>query len=180
MRALDVFPTKFFEFNIDRNDAYNVINEILRNREQIKTISSTTQPQSTDVYQTDFCDPIKLETFEQIIQNISSKFAEYNSTFVLKEYWTAIYKSFGWHNLHNHNYGITDTINYSGILYLSDIGSTTFFSDSPTSFESSVNIQSQTGKIIFFPAKLPHVYEPTLVEANERFVVPFNGSLTNV
>ena len=180
MKGLDVFSTKFFEHKIDTSDAYNIINEILRKRDQIKLISSTSQRQSTEVYQTDYTDPVKLETFESIISKINAQFEKYNAIFTLREYWASIYKFEGHHPLHNHSFGLTDYANYSGILYLSSIGNTTFFSTSPTSFESSVDIQSEVGKIVLFPATLPHVYQPTFVESNERFVVAFNGNLINV
>lgn len=180
MNSIDLFATKFFEFFIDRVDVYNIINDILRNKEQIKIISSTTQQQSDEVYKTDYFDPIKIDSFDFAIEKVNKEFRKFNMNYQIHNYWTAIYNDSGFHGMHNHLETSVDQHNYSGILYLSAIGHTTFFSNAPSSFHKKATINSDIGKVIFFPSDLPHCYEPVNSSNNERYIIAFNGSLKNV
>ena len=184
LNATDLFPTRFFHFKIDQVDAFNLLNEIKRKEEDIRLISSVREHQSLDEYATDYPQQrgdcvVELEHLNKIFCNIKDQFDKNNSTIDIKLYWTAIYLKNGYHQLHNHKDNILDNCNYSGIIYLSDLGGTTFYSVSPTSFESRFFLKSEMGKIIIFPSLLPHAVEPTHNEENKRYVVAFNCEIRN-
>ena len=183
MIGLDLFPTRFFQINLDQVDAYNVLNEILRKEDEIRLISSTRQKQSSDEYATDYRyshtqNSIGLETMNVVFDKLKIIFEENNSTIDIDSYWTAIYSKTAHHSSHTHANSILDTINYSGILYLTDIGSTDFYSTNPSSFQDKFTSNSEFGKILIFPSSIPHSVEPTLDES-KRVVVAFNCEIRN-
>lgn len=176
--ALDVFPTRFFEMKLDQVDAFNVLNEILRKEDEIRMISSTRQEQSSDCYATDFSSykddiRIDLKSMDLVFELIRKNFEENNCTISFRKYWTAIYSKTAHHSTHNHYFGILDRFNYSGILYLTDIGGTNFFSTNPSSLETDFHSHSRMGKILIFPSALPHSVEPMMNDA-KRVIVSFN------
>lgn len=184
MNGLDLFPIKVFESQIDQVDSFNLLNEILRNQDEMKIISSTRQEQSIEEYITDYpynqeSKVVQLETLDKIFDDIKSIFTQWNSSFEVINYWTAVYIKNGHHGLHNHSNGVLDRCNYSGIIYLSDLGETTFFSTSPSSFESTFVFKSKMGKVLIFPSTLPHMVHPTLNGENSRYVVAFNCEIRN-
>ena len=183
MIGLDLFPIKFFEIRLDQVDAFNVLNEILRKEDEIRLISSTRQNQSADEYNTDYpydkdSKVVELESMGLVIDKIKNEFEENNSTINISNYWTAIYTKTAYHSTHDHASNILDKINYSGILYLTDIGSTTFYSTNPSSFENKFSSKSQVGKILIFPSAIPHSVEPTF-DDSKRVVVAFNCEIRN-
>jgi len=183
LNGLDLFPTRFFEMRLNQVDAFNVLNEILRKEDKIRLISSTRQHQSADEYATDYAyksedNIVELESMGLVFDKIKSIFEENNSIISFDDYWTAIYTKTAHHSMHDHLSNILDKLNYSGILYLTDIGSTTFFSTNSLSFENKFQIKSEVGKIIIFPSIVPHSVEPTLDES-KRVVVAFNCEIRN-
>lgn len=180
MRVLDVFPSRFFDILLEKQDAFNVLNEILRKKEELKTISAVSQKQSVENYITDYDNPVELETFRIVISKIEEMFKQYNLSFNLSSYWTSIYTGSGFHTLHHHQMKRVSDSNYSGILYLSDIGSTEFFSCSPSSYDNYLCIPSEFGKVVMFPSIIPHTYSPTHNDNNIRYVVPFNFELREI
>ena len=183
LNGLDLFPIRFFEINLDQVDAYNVLNEILRKEDEIKLISSTRQLQSADEYITDYpynshSAIVELESMGLVFDKVKTVFEENNSIIDIDQYWTAIYTKTAHHSTHDHSSNILDKINYSGILYLTDIGHTTFYSTNPSSFYNDFKINSQLGKIIIFPSTIPHSVEPTMDES-KRVVVAFNCEIRN-
>lgn len=184
MIGLDLFPTKFFEIQLDTGDAFNLLKEIMRKEDEIKIISSTRQIQSIEEYATDFSyqddsKVVKLENLEKVFNIIKNEFDKNNSLIEVIDYWTAIYLKTGYHGLHTHKNNILDKCNYSGIIYLSDLGGTTFYSPSLTSFESNFVSKSEMGKILIFPSNVPHAVNATLVEENKRYIVSFNCEIRN-
>jgi len=183
MIGLDLFPIKFFEIRLDQVDAFNVLNEILRKEDEIRLISSTRQNQSADEYATDY--PynkdsviVELESISSVFNKVKTTFEENNSIIDIDQYWTAIYTKTAHHSTHNHSSNILDKINYSGILYLTDIGHTTFYSTNPSSFENKFDSKSEVGKILIFPSTIPHSVEPTMDES-KRVIVAFNCEIRN-
>ena len=63
--------------------------------------------------------------------------------------------------------------NYSGILYLTDHGNTTFFSGNPSSFDNDFSVDPEVGKVVLFPSTLVHSATDNASE-HERIVVAFN------
>lgn len=184
MKSLDIFPTKMFEYRLDPADSFNLLNEVMRKEDTLKIISSIRQTQSTEEYMTDYPNTkekpgVKLENLEHIFTILENKFGEYNTSFNVTSYWIAVYLKSGFHGLHNHNTTITEHENYSGIIYLTDIGCTTFYSTSPSSFDKMYTSNSEMGKIIIFPSTLPHAVEPTYHEENKRYVIAFNCEMKN-
>ena len=184
MIGLDLFPTRFFEIQLDKVDAFNLLHEIVRKEDEIKIISLTRQNQSIDDYITDFTydrdsENVKLDNIDKIFKVIKNNFEENNSNIDIVDYWTSVYFKNGHHSLHNHRMDILDRCNYSGIIYLSDLGSTDFYSTSLTSFHSKYQCVSKMGKVIIFPSDIPHVALPTYSEENKRYVVAFNCEIRN-
>jgi len=183
MIGLDLFPVKFFEIRLDKVDAFNVLNEILKKEDEIRLISSTRQNQSADEYATDYSfdqdqKVVELESINSVFDKIKTAFEENNSIIDIYQYWTAIYTKTAHHLTHDHADNMLDRLNYSGILYLTDLGSTTFYSTNPSSFENKISLDSEVGKIIIFPSKIPHSAQPTMDES-KRVVVAFNCEIRN-
>ena len=183
MIGLDLFPIKFFEIRLDQVDAFNVLNEILRKEDEIRTISYARQDQPNDEYCTDYPYSkddiiIELESMNLVFDKIKKKFEENNSIITIDRYWTAIYTKTAHHQTHDHSNNILDKVNYSGILYLTDMGSTTFYSTNPSSFENIFRSRSEVGKILIFPSTIPHSVQPILDES-KRVVVAFNCEIRN-
>jgi hypothetical protein len=183
MIGLDLFSTKFFELQLDQVDAFNLLNEIMRKEDEMKIISSTRQSQSVEEYITDYSSSnshtVKLDNIDKVFQIIKSSFESYNADIDIISYWTAVYIKTGYHSLHIHKGNILDKCNYSGVIYLSDLGQTTFFSVSPTSFEASYVSVSKMGKVIMFPSTVPHAVDPTYDENNKRYIISFNCEIKN-
>ena len=183
LSGLDLFPIRFFEIKLDKVDAFNVLNEILRKEEDIRLISSTRQDQSADEYATDYQYNkddkfVELESMSLVFNKIKDTFGENDSTINIDTYWTAIYTKTAHHSTHNHANNILGKINYSGILYLTDMGHTTFYSTNPSSFENKFISKSEVGKILIFPSTIPHSVEP-IIDESKRVVVAFNCEIRN-
>ena len=175
MIELDVFPTRFFQFDINPEETFNVLNEVLSIKDRLELVSMAQSDQYIGNYQTDFFSPTELKNFETVINKIvAPNFTKNNLKFKMKMYWTARYKKYGFHTMHNHIFHFFDNVNYSGIFYLGDNGSTEFFNVSPTSVNTKFLVESVLGKIILFPSTIPHCYSPILECENERYIIAFN------
>lgn len=153
---------------------FEILKEIHEKKTDIHIASNASLSMTSADYMSDFFHSVQLNSFETIMKNISDFFITQNMSFELKEYWTAFYRGKAGHSIHTHSNNILEKTNYSGILYLSNFGSTTFFSINPSSFEHHHIVGSKLGKMIMFPSNLPHqtLNETELEE--DRYVVPFN------
>ena len=172
--SLDLFATRFFEFTVDSELCLNVLKEIHEKKTDIHIASNAFLSMTSADYMSDYFHSVKLNSFESIMSKISEVFVSQNMSFHLKEYWTAFYRGKAGHSIHTHSKNILEKVNYSGILYLSNFGSTTFFSVNPSSFDHHHVIGSKLGRLIMFPSNVPHqtLNETELEE--DRYVVPFN------
>ena len=179
--VLEKFPTIFFETMLEKQAAYNVLDEVVSKKDKIKQISSATIDQSTENYATDYNNPIELESFNFVLEGLAELFyTEHKLKFELAEYWVAMYKDAGYHSMHTHSNSIfSGSPNYSGVLYLSNIGGTRLFTDKAYVLESSFTADSEFGKIFCFPSKIVHEYTPNELGNDDRYVVAFNFNLTH-
>lgn len=177
IQEVDLFPSKFFSFQFtDTELLQSIVEEIYSKKQSMKATSwAQGSGKSEENYVTDFSNPQCIKSFEMASQKIVEALGEVGLQYQLTKYWTALYKKFSIHELHEHNGGILQPINYSGILYLSDVGLTEFFSHNPSSFQTSTRIPSQYGRVIMFPASIPHQVITDFDFSVERCVIAFNG-----
>lgn len=175
INQVELFPTTFFNLQIDPNACRNLLSEIEQQKDSMKIISNATQNQSTRDYITDYSSPTKLEWFEKIWnQAVVEDFEQMGMKISLVYYWCAIYSHNAVHSKHTHRSGYLDSTNYSGILYLSNIGNTTFYSPNHTSKISEQNYESSFANMILFPSTVIHEVKPHQNDGNQRYVVSFN------
>ena len=178
--AFELFPIKIFKFNIETDLLIRLTSEVLEKKDKIDIISFLNEERSPEIYSTDYQDPIRLESFEDVAEKLEEYFKSENTHFKLRKYWTAIYNKNATHLMHNHFGGVLDKTNYSGILYLSSIGSTTFYSTNPMSMETTYEENSESGKIVMFPSALPHSVNSSTIDGEIRMVVAFNCELYKI
>jgi len=177
----ELFATKMLYARVDGGTVLkDIMSEIQDNRSEIETLSRMFEHQDIKNYATDFRFPVRIKAFESLMENIKVMFKEDGYNFDLKTYWTAIYNDTAIHNMHIHKFSVLDEINYSGILYLSDIGETMFYSPNPTSQQLQYCEYSEAGKIIMFPSNIPHWVTQHKQSDCERVVMSFNFSLYEV
>lgn len=165
MNDLDVFPIKFFEHDLPKEYCDDLLKEI-----------KDKHPTSA-VYYTDYDDPVKLDLITVLERDLRITFEHAGLEFKLSQYWVSIYRDDAMHPPHTHKENVFHRDNYSGILYLTDIGSTSFYNPSTCMFQkNSLKIQSEYGKIVMFPSDMIHWAEPTRSD-KYRYVVPFNFQL---
>ena len=178
IETVDIFPSKFFSYKIaDQELLQKIYNEVYQKREQIKGVSWATQSQSTDVYITDYSNTVKIESFHDAIRLLIDEMNQNGILMKMVLYWTSLYKNTAVHPMHNHYVNILQPYNYSGILYLTNSGSTDFFSNNPSSFEQVRSVESDAGRFILFPSSIPHQVSTTLESDQERCVIAFNCEL---
>ena len=174
----DVFPTKFFSYKIeDKELLRNIYDEVYSKKDQIKSISWANEYQNSDVCATDYSNRLSIESFSTASEILNQKLNQIGFSFELDEYWTALYKKIAIHPMHNHREKIFHRCNYSGILYLTNSGSTDFFTNNPSSFDNNISIISESGRFVLFPSVLPHQVVTNLDSDVERCVIAFNGVL---
>ena len=178
MEIIELFPSTLIEYRIDKEPLINLMKEIESHRDDMRLYSLARQEQDVSEYITDYPKNFPLPTFLEIFDSIKNDAFENGLVLELIQYWTAIYTGKGYHEKHNHRSNYLDKTNYSGILYLSDIGRTLLFSPNPTSIASSHRIQSEFGKIILFPSTVIHEVENHKQDMTERCVVAFNMEVT--
>ena len=182
MNEMPVFPTMFYEAHLDRGIAFQVLDEIKSKRQIIDIVSEATQPHPVSDYSTDYSHSIRIESFwDFVVPFLDEQLAELNQKIEIFNSWVACYSGpAGHHPLHNHHLGYDGRNMYSGILYLSDIGNTDFFSTSITCKRNTFTSPSEIGKIVLFPSIIPHQYRSERYDGNTRYVLPFNGQLLDV
>ena len=176
INRVELFPSTFLNLQVDPNACRNILSEIEQQKDSMKIISNAIQQQSTSDYITDYGSPTKLEWFEKIWnQAVVEEFKEMGIKVSLVCYWTAIYNHNAIHLKHTHRSGYLDPTNYSGILYLSNIGKTTFYSPNHTSTISEHDYESSFANMVLFPSTIIHEVKPHANDGNERYVVSFNA-----
>ena len=179
LEEFDIFPTKFFTTRIDDDNLLSSLTqEVYDSKEEIKKLSWATQEQSCENYITDYCKPKKYEAFGRVADLLKNIFSESGLEFDLYRYWTALYKKYSIHEMHSHKSSILLNPNYSGILYMSNVGDTNFFSTNPSSFNNTTSIKSEHGRIVMFPANVPHQVVTNFDSDVERCVIAFNFRLS--
>lgn len=183
IKELPLFPTIFYETYIEKDICLDIIAEIKSKEEEIKRISEATQPIPIDDYSTDFSVPIKMDLFEKEVVPRLQDYCErsLNMRMEMLGSWISCYTGpFGAHPMHVHVNEYKCAMHYSAILYLSNIGTTDFFSASPITQYTQHSVQSEIGKVVFFPSIIPHQYRPDQWDGNNRYTLPFNVRFHNV
>jgi len=169
---VDLFPIKCFELNIPEHE--QILQECLKNREQIKEVNAAAGKTWHENHFSDFPNTIKNEAFEGAVKKVLS--ALHNDTGLsvgLTEYWTAFYGEGAMHEPHVHNVSVFDKINYSGVLYLTEGSGTVFFS--PHSMgENNFTTKGSPGNLFIFPAAIPHAFHNIRSGGKERVIISFN------
>lgn len=174
-----LFPTMFYETQIPRDLCFAVIEEIKSKQHMIDVVSESTQIQSVKAYSTDFPHPIRIEKFwNEVIPHLQMDWKNLGKEMMNINSWVSCYKGpSGHHPLHNHQVGYNSKLHYSAILFLSDVGTTDFFSIDATAIASQHTEKSSIGKVIFFPSIIPHQYRSEQLDGNIRYTLPFNFEL---
>ena len=178
--TLNAFPTEFFGITFPKELITPLYNEVLEKKDEIKRISDMHAGGDTfipDDYWTDYRQPVTLDGWEKLIPYVSDYFSDFNcSCFV---YWTAIYGKYGVHAVHHHTESIFETkvANFSCVLYLTNVGSTTFFNPNTHNVtEPFLNLKSQLGKLIIFPANIIHTSNPHNLD-REKIIISANWQI---
>lgn len=176
-----VFPTMFYEMNVDPQLAMDIVQYIKTREPEIRNISEATQPHPVSDYATDFSCPIEIPLFMQhVMPEIQKSAASIGYQFNLSNYWVSCYTGpAGSHPMHNHQEKYNGRIMMSAILYLANVGYTDFFSMSYSADRYQHSIRSELGKIVFFPSIVPHQYRAEQYDGNSRYTLPFNGEFVN-
>lgn len=168
-----LFPAKCFLLNV--SEYGQILNECLENREQIKKASKAAERTWHENHFSDYSNTVENKAFEEAIQK--ALVTLHNSTGLgvgFTEYWTAFYGNGAMHEPHVHNVSVFDKVNYSGVLYLTEGGGTTFFSPHSMSDNASSSTEGRPGDLFIFPASLPHTFHKRGDSIEERVVMSFN------
>lgn len=172
----NVFPVKLYTGTIQ--NCGSVLNEIKSKESEISAVSEATQLKDVDQYATDYDNPVRIHSFEKEIEGFFNGLVrEYGfQTIVMRNYWTAIYRGpYGVHAPHIHRHTITDPVNYSGVLYLSNHDGTHFYRPHAACHETQLYVPAVMGNIVLFPSELVHAYTPkTVAVKNNRYIMSFN------
>ena len=162
IERFNVFPQEFFEFKFSTELITPLYNEVLEKKDEIKRISDMIAGDyATHDYWTDFLQPVKLNEWEKLMSHIRDYFSDFNCA--CDCYWTAIYGKHGMHPLHAHLQSLFEPKinNFSCILYLTNVGATTFINPNTHNVtEFSLDIKAQLGKMIMFPSNILHTSSP--------------------
>ncbi len=179
-----LFPTMFYEIDIDANLALAVLNEIKEKKHHIDTVSEATQPKPVSDYSTDYTNRVPIETFDnEVISFLQNEWSQFNIRMEKIESWVSCYTGPNAnHPMHNHHAanGYQYRSSYSAILYLTSVGTTDFFSVTPPASQSFYSHSSRMGNVVFFPSIIPHQYYNNCYDGNERYVLPFNCDLVQI
>lgn len=178
IETLEVFPTKFYSHKISDNEVLqNIYDEIYSKRDIIRNTSWATQHQSSDCYITDYENTVNVDSFLVALDIFQKELNQAGLDFDMSKYWTVLYKKVAFHQMHTHSTGILSDDNYSGIFYVTSTGSTDFYSNNASSSHNHLNISSESGRFVLFPANIPHQVITNLESDEERCVISFNGRL---
>jgi hypothetical protein len=171
MIEVDLFPVKCFLLEV--SSPQEILNECLEKKESIKDVDFSNNLTWHKNHFTDYSSPVKIFSFEnQIKEALTSFHKKTGLTVSLIEYWTAFYGEGAVHEPHVHNISIFDSINYSGVLYLTGQGGTSFFCNHGLSKETTATTDGKPGSAFLFPAALPHTFSKE--GEGERVVMSFN------
>ena len=165
----NIFPTTIRRFEFNNDEISPLLDEVFKNKKNIKKNSFFYSVNHYENYYTDFKKPTKLREYEMLMNLIANQFHSKGFNFVLGDYWTAIYGKNSAHNTHNHK---SINYNFSSILYLTNGGSTSFISSNNTSGEKTYLEMAEVGKLIIFPSSLWHYV--TYNESSERIIISSN------
>ena len=181
IESLDVFPTRFYTSKIsDKEVLQNIYDEIYSKKDKMRSISWATDHQNPDSYITDYECPVNIDSFLSAFEILKRELNQSGLDFDIDKYWTALYKKAAFHLMHTHSPAAITSQNYSGIFYISSVGSTNFFSNNPSSFLNEMSIPSESGRFVLFPSNLPHQVIFNVDSDEERCVISFNGTLKEV
>ncbi|MDB4726097.1 hypothetical protein OAF54_01580 [bacterium] len=179
MNKLEVFPTIFYETNIGVELANDIVHEIKENEDKIKNTSEATQPHPVTDYATDFCNPVSINLFHNyVLPHLRNEFDAMGYDMQFLQSWVSCYTGpHGSHPMHIHARGYNGQLKFSGILFLSNVGHTDFFSVNMMADEYQYSVPSEQGKIVIFPSIVPHQYRAESYDGNHRYTLPFNIDL---
>ena len=156
------FPTLFFQTYLNVKMCERIRNEIL-------------EEAGDQEFFTSYGDMFNWQ--HDLESALKKQFADEELSFKITSSWAQVYRDKACHPPHTHKVNIFDSSNYSGILYLSNGGNTSFYKQDKSVFqENSMQIHSEFSKVVLFPSDLIHWAEPTLTD-EPRIVAPFNCKL---
>ena len=132
---------------------------------------------ATHDYWTDYLQPVKLNEWEKLMPHIRDYFSNFNCT--CDCYWTAIYGKYGMHALHSHLQSLfkPKINNFSCVLYLTNVGATTFINPNTHNVtEFVLDIKAQLGKMIMFPSNILHTSSPHNLD-REKIIISANWQI---
>tara|TARA_R100000030_G_scaffold98385_1_gene88278 strand:+ start:418 stop:969 length:552 start_codon:yes stop_codon:yes gene_type:complete len=174
----NIFATRLFIFEFNKDEIYPLIEEVSNKKTKIKNISKFYSSYTgVGKHYTDYGNSVRLIEYEKIMLVIGNFFINQNKFFNLENYWSAIYYENSLHSTHNHSNLINkrEPHNYSCVLYLTDNGGTTFFTSNSTSNDCEFYVKSKVGKLVIFPKSLLH--NGVNKEKGERIIISSNISL---
>jgi len=176
MNRLEIFPTIFYETNIDPRLAFDILEDIKSKKTRIDLVHESTQITPVSDYSTDFIEPIDVPLFDQhVVPQLINEFKEMDVSLEIGNKWVSCYTGpDGCHPMHIHAKRFSGVPEFSAILYLTSIGYTDFFNTTLHSDQYQHSIESQVGKIVFFPSIIPHQYRAERFDGNHRYTLPFN------
>jgi len=169
--SVDLFATSIIKFHFNESEIENLLDEINQKKNNIKKTSSfyNTTINGSDEYYTDFLKPTRIHSFEMLMNTVGAYYGADQLNFNVVKYWTAIYGKNSVHEPHNHT--AIDS-NFSSILYLTNNGSTTFYTPNFLSKQESYVEQAEVGKLLIFHSQLFH--SVFYKENAERIIISAN------
>lgn len=182
MNALNVFPTRFYETQINQDLAFAILEDIKSKKPQIDIVHEATQSIPVSDMSTDFSCPIDIPLFDQhVVPHLQQEFNELGIRLTVLQKWVSCYTGpYGVHPMHNHANGWEGIPQFAAIMYLTAAGETEFFNTALHSNQYSLKVSAEVGKVIFFPAIIPHQYNNVSFDGNHRYTLPFNIMLENL
>lgn len=172
----DIFPIRIFTIEFPNPEL--VLSEVLDKKKQIQQISDAFVNEDVSNYITDFKRPVVIESFEKGFAFINEKLKEQNQYISIYQYWTAFYTKNAFHAPHIHASNSLENQNYSGVLYLTNHGSTTAFAPSESCYAKEWVLPSGFGNATMFPKTLIHSYRPAETWSDaERIIMSFNAKI---
>ena len=181
IETIDLFPTRLFTFKIeDEKLLEDITYEVYQNKDRMKAVSWANEVTNHEDFIVDFKSPQKVESFEIVAKQIQNHFIDMGMKYELTKYWTALYKKYSVFEMHDHFTHMLQRNNYSGILYLTNVGGTQFFTHNASSFEKNATVHSEYGRVLVFPSSLPHQVITHWDSDVERCVISFNGVMSEL
>lgn len=189
MQKFSLFPCELLELKYeDFENCNDLIKYIQHHVEKYKYAyqQNVGEENVGKIYYTNFFTEVTDERIESCLnkfkQFICDSFKEFEIQCNISNCWFAVYDKNAVHLPHIHStdigpkLGLHSPGQYSGILYLTSIGDTIFYSPNALSRDMTFNSQSTFGKVIIFPSQLIHSVGPHNQDVL-RYVISFNMSL---